>query len=141
MDRQNPYSTEEEPNDMKLRIVALLLAAVLLCAVMPAALDEFGNEIVSENAGYTNMYARDNFFKVEVESSDGVHDTGLIDAWTGKVIVPPKYADVEIISDRWQSGIILTPSDADNKDYTYTNYSTNEKLFFRVESVDYYWRL
>ena len=175
MDRQIFNSFEEEPTDMKLRIVALLLAMALLCAVMPAAMadvevmvlpedargfdlhksaktisyykrgsnyyclmDEFGNEIVSESAGYTSMNSRDNYYKVEVESADGVHDTGLIDAKTGRVIVPPKYADVEIISDRWQSGITLTPSNADDKDYTFTNYSTNEKLFFRVDTVDYY---
>ena len=160
---------------MKLRIVALLLAVALLCAILPAAvaetevmnlpaeargydlhksantisfyfrssgyyavIDAYGKEIVPLSAGYTEMYARDSFYKVEVESSDGVHNTGLIDAATGRVIVPPKYADVDIISDRWQAGITLTPSDADNKDYTYTNYSTNEKLFFRIDTVDYY---
>ena len=62
---------------------------------------------------------------------------GLIDGF-GKLLVPAKYADVNVISERWQSGVLLTPSDAENKDYTVTNYSTDEKSYYQIDAVDFY---
>ena len=51
---------------------------------------------------YTSAYARNNgFFEVEVESEDGIHDEGLLDG-QGRLLVPAEYADVNVISDRWQ---------------------------------------
>ena len=79
------------------------------------------------------------FFKVEVDSEDGVHREGIIDD-QGNVVVPAEYADVSLVSDRWAYGVKLTPSSADDKDYTYSNWSTGEKSFFRIDNVDFYYR-
>ena len=98
-----------------------------------------GEILVPASEEYTEMYPYSGypFFRVEKNVPDGIHREGLIDGF-GKVLVPPQYADVEIISERWQAGVKLTPSDADNKDYTYTNYSTDEKSFYRIDTVDLY---
>jgi hypothetical protein len=101
--------------------------------------DGKGNVIVSESAQYTNMNRDYNghFFRVEVKNDDGVHNDGLIDA-KGKVIIPAQYADIKVIDDRWQAGIKLTPSSAEDKDYTFSNWSTGEKTFYRIDTVDIY---
>ena len=90
---------------------------------------------------YRSMYTVSNssFYRVEVTSQDGVHDEGVIDD-QGQVLVPPEYADVSVISDRWIYGVKLTPSTADEKDYTFTNYSTGDKTFYRIDTVDFYYR-
>lgn len=96
------------------------------------------NVLSDKDARYLSMYARSyGYYKVEAESEDGVHDEGLLDG-QGKVLVPPVYADVDIVSDRWQVGVKLTPCEADDKDYTFSNWSTGEKLFFRIDTVDFY---
>lgn len=78
------------------------------------------------------------YFKVSARSSvDGVHDEGLLDA-QGNVIIPTEYADIAVFSNRWQAGVKLVPSEADDKDYTFTNYSTNEKSFYRIDTVDFF---
>ena len=102
-------------------------------------LDADGNELVSRDAGYTSLSPTSGypFFKTEVEADDGLHREGLIDS-TGAVLIPARYADVDIFSERWQAGILLTPSNADDKDYTVTNYSTGEKSFYRVLAADLY---
>ncbi len=99
--------------------------------------DSSGNPLT--DAVYTSIYASGSypFFEVSVQSEDGVHDEGLLDG-EGNVIIPAEYADIVIISDRWQAGVRLVPSEADDKDYTFSNWSTGEKLFFRIDSVDFY---
>ena len=95
-----------------------------------------GDVLVGEDRGYVTMYFRDSgrFIKVEVASND-VHDEGLLDQ-NGNVLAPAEYADVNVISSRWQAGIRLTPCEADDKDYTFTNYSTSEKSFYRIDYAD-----
>ncbi len=98
-----------------------------------------GTKITPEQ--YTSAYAVSDypFFEVEAESRDGIHDEGIIDE-EGHVIVPVQYADVMAVSDRWAYGVKLVPSNSDDKDYTFTNYSTNEKTFYRIDTVDFYYR-
>ncbi len=102
-------------------------------------LDADGNQLTPDNARYTEMSFRSGspLVRVEAESADGVHRKGLLDA-NGKEIMPCIYADIEFISDRWQAGVVLTPSSSNNKDYTFTNYSTNAKSYYRVSKVDFY---
>ena len=90
---------------------------------------------------YNSMYGVSDypFFKVEADSRDGIHDEGIIDD-QGNVIVPVVYADVNVVSDRWAYGVKLTSSSADDKDYTFTNFSTGDKSFFRIDTVDFYYR-
>ena len=100
-------------------------------------IDSRGNPLTQ--AIYIDMRAVSGFpfFKVQGESSDGIHNEGLIDD-KGTVIVPAEYADVEVVSEHWQYGVRLTPSEADDKDYTISNWSNNEKLFFRIDTVDFF---
>ena len=87
---------------------------------------------------YTGIYAKEyGFFKVEVASEDGVHDEGLIDS-TGRVIIPPEYADIDVVSERWQTGVKLTPCEADDKDYTFFSFGSDEKKYFRIDTVDFF---
>jgi len=79
------------------------------------------------------------YFRVEANSSDGVHDEGVIDD-QGNVLVPAVYADINIVSDRWMYGVKLVTSTADDKDYTFTNFSTGDKSFYRIDTVDFYFR-
>ena len=92
------------------------------------------------NEIYNSVYSVSGYpyFKVETDSKDGIHNEGLVDD-QGKVIVPVMYADVNVISDRWASGIKLISSSADDKDYTYSNYRTGEKSFYRIDKVDFYY--
>ena len=78
------------------------------------------------------------FFRVSRNSADGVHIKGLIDGY-GNVIIPPEYAVIEVLSTEWQLGIKLIPSSADDKDYSFTNYSNNESSFYRIATVDFYY--
>ena len=90
---------------------------------------------------YSSVYANSEypFFQVEAKSSDGIHDEGIIDD-AGNVIVPVQYADVTVVSDRWAYGVKLAASTSDDNDYTFTNYSTGDKTFWRISSVDFYFR-
>ena len=99
-----------------------------------------GVPLSDASAKYTSMsdMGHTPFFKVEVASEDGIHDEGVIDA-SGREIVPPVYADVSAINDHWVTGVKLVASSADDKDYTFTNYSTNEKFFFRIDTVDFFY--
>lgn len=102
-------------------------------------IDASGQVLLGPETGYTYMSPSSSypFFNVEVKSEDGVHRKGLLDG-NGRVLVPAEYADVNIISIRWQAGIKLTPCAAEDKDYTYTNWSTGEKSFYRVETADFF---
>ncbi|MBR3473722.1 MAG: WG repeat-containing protein [Oscillospiraceae bacterium] len=155
------------------KLLALLLALVLVLSLVPAAfaetdalnfearyaiLNKWSNTVaVQQNDGYWKLITLDgdllvpasekyidmstsssySFFTVDKESADGIHGEGLINGF-GTVLVPAKYADVEIISDRWQAGITLVSSSAEDKDYTFSNWSTDEKSFYRVDKVDLY---
>lgn len=102
-------------------------------------IDADGQVLMGEEGGYTYLNPSSSYpyFKTEVKSADGIHDEGLVDG-QGKVLVPAEYADVNIISARWQAGVKLTPSSADEKDYTFSNWSTGEKSFFRIDHADIY---
>lgn len=103
-------------------------------------IDADGNPITEEI--YSGMmYVYDlPYFKVETpNSADGIHRYGVIDD-QGNTIVPTEYADISVISDRWIAGITLTPSEADDKDYTISDWSTSEKTFYRIDQVDFFYR-
>ena len=99
--------------------------------------DPFGAALTTEPYTYMSALSQSHFFKVEVSTEDGMHDEGLIDS-NGQVIIPPEYADVNVVDDRWQTAFKLTPCAADDKDYTFTNWSTNEKTFYRIDTVDFF---
>ena len=98
-----------------------------------------GTPITGELYRSVNSVSSYPFFKVEADSADGLHDEGIIDD-QGNVIVPAVYADVTVVSDRWAYGVKLKPSSADDKDYTVSNWSTGEKDFYRIDTVDFYYR-
>ena len=102
-------------------------------------IDPQGNAVTEAIYDDMTYYSGSAFWKVRVASEDGIHGEGLIDD-QGNTIIPAQYADITVHSDRWCSAVKLTPSSADDKDYTYTNYSTDQKSFFRIESVDLYYR-
>ena len=100
-------------------------------------IDASGKTLADESAEYVEMRPRDAFFLVEKKVPDGIHRKGLIDG-QGNVLVPVEYADINVLSGRWQVGLKLTPSSAEDKDYTYTNYDTGEKSFYQIDTADFY---
>ena len=96
-------------------------------------------EVISDVYSEISNYGEYALYKVEDESIAGVHDEGMIDG-SGNVIIPLKYADIKIISDRWQCGVKLIPSTEDDKDYTFTIYgrTENTKEYYRIDTVDFY---
>ena len=98
-----------------------------------------GNVLVPETAQYSEIRNRYySFLEVQGPSADGIHYKGVIDI-AGNVVVPVQYADLDYISSRWIAGIRLTPSTAEEKDYTYTSWSSDEKSFYRIDTVDFYY--
>ena len=103
-------------------------------------IDAEGNPVTEAKYSYLSTVSQMPYFKVEVpDSADGIHNNGLIDD-QGNTIIPPEYADISVISDRWSVGIMLTPSGADEKDYTYADLSSGDKSFYRIDTVDFYFR-
>ncbi len=102
-------------------------------------IDAHGNPVTEPLYAEMRAVSDAPFFRVSVHAADGVHDEGLIDE-KGNTLIPCQYADVSVISDRWATGVKLVPSSSDDKDYTFTNWNTNEKSFYRIETVDFYFR-
>jgi len=112
----------------------------ILCRMENAAyyslLDADGNVLVPESEEYTYMSATEyGYIKVERAAADGLHDEGLLDG-DGKVLIPAEYADIDIVSSRWQLGIKLAPSSAEDKDYTVRTNDGN--TFYRIDTTDFY---
>ena len=85
------------------------------------------------SASYADMSVRSGFYRVTNES--GVNTQGLLDG-QGQVIIPLEYGSIEIISDRWQAGIVLKNSTAENYDYK----SWSGDGFYLIDRVDLYYR-
>lgn len=102
-------------------------------------IDADGNAITEEK--YDSIYSVSDqpYFKVKGTSADGLHCEGLLDD-QGNELIPAQYADVDVISAVWQVGLTLTPSSADDKDYTVSNWSTGEKEFYRIDQADFYFK-
>ncbi len=97
-----------------------------------------GKRLSPKNAEYTSMYETAyGYITVTVKTEDDIHNNGILDE-RGQILVPPIYADTNLISEKWQIGIKLISSEAENKDYTYSNWKTNEKFFYQVSAADFY---
>lgn len=90
--------------------------------------DAAGHQVI--NASFINMSSNGNFFEVATES--GLNVRGLIDA-TGGLIMPMQYADIEVVSDRWQLGVILQDATVDNYDY-----KSYDGGFWLITNIDVY---
>ena len=102
-------------------------------------IDPQGNVLSDTYSYISSSYSENGFFKVENETIEGVHDEGLIDSH-GNVVIPLEYAEINIVSSRWQYGVKLTPSTEADKDYTFTIYgrTENAKEYYRIDTVDFY---
>ena len=80
------------------------------------------------------------YLLVTVPSSDGIHGRGLLDA-DGREIIPPEYADINIISDRWQAGVVVKEISGNvARPYIYVDPETNAKRYYAVDHADLYLR-
>lgn len=68
-----------------------------------------------------------------VRQDDG--SRGLLDG-QGKVLIAPQYDDVNVISDKWATGIRLVEATAENYDYKSWG---NETKFYLIDTVDLYY--
>ena len=85
------------------------------------------------SAEYPDAYVEDmGFFKVR--DSDGLNNSGLLDG-NGSIVMPTVYGEIEVISDRWQAGIVLKSATADNYDYKGPAGS-----FYLIDRVDLFFR-
>ena len=80
---------------------------------------------------YNDASIRNGFFRVS--NSDTVNCYGLLNGF-GQQVLPLKYGDIEVISDRWQAGITLTSATAEN--YDYKSWSGNG--YYLIDTVDIY---
>ena len=90
---------------------------------------------------YSSMYYNNGAVKVENSEIGGIHDEGVLDTM-GNVLVPVEYAAVEILDANWQIGLKMVPSEADDKDYTFTIYGDGEstKEYYRIDTADVYYK-
>ena len=100
-------------------------------------MDAKGKVVVTEEAGYTDLDPWDGFFKAELSPENGRARYGLLGP-DGTVIVPVQYDEVEVLSERWLSGAVYGPGTEDDWDVSFTNMSTDEETFYKIDSVDYY---
>lgn len=100
-------------------------------------MDAKGKIVVTEDAGYTDLVPYDGCFKAEQSPENGRARYGLLGP-DGTVIVPVQYDDVEVISERWLSGVVFGPGTEDDWDYSFTSMSTDETTFYKIDSIDYY---
>ena len=100
-------------------------------------IDRDGNPLTPDI--YTDLYADSStgYYKAFVQSDDGVHCRGILNS-EGKVLVPPEYMKIEIISPRWQLGVKGVLTNSENGDLSFTNYDTNQKNFYRIDIIDFY---
>lgn len=94
-----------------------------------ALFDKKGNALT---AAYGNMGSKWNGTFLQVVNEDGLNNLGLLNA-NGGVIMPLQYADIKIESDKWQIGIILTPTEDTNGDY-----HDRDNKQFNILQADFY---
>lgn len=80
---------------------------------------------------YLSMRPREQFYEVALE--EGTNTLGLIDS-EGREILPLSYGDVEVISPRWQVGVVLEEATVDNYDYK----SWGGEHFYLVSAYDFF---
>ena len=90
-----------------------------------------GKKPLSERYNYIDL--QDQLFAVD-KSNGGQNCKGLLDE-NGKEIMPPRYAWVITLSDRWNAGIVSKPGTADAYDF----YGKNNALLL-IDKVDIYYR-
>lgn len=100
-------------------------------------MDAKGKIVATEDAGYTDLIPWDGFFKAEQRPENGRARYGFLSP-DGTVIVPVQYDDVEVISERWLSGIVFGPGTKDDWDYSFTDMDTDVETFYKIDSIDYY---
>lgn len=100
-------------------------------------MDANGKIVVTEDAGYTDLTPWDGFFKAELSPENGRARYGLLGP-DGTVIVPVQYDEVEVLSERWLSGIVYGPGTEDDRDLIISDLDTGIDSFYKVDSIDYY---
>ena len=81
---------------------------------------------------YSQIYSRNGQFIIEEDNREGLLDSD------GKLLIPPTYADIIVISDRWAAGVQLEESTAEN--YDYKSWLSDVQKFYLISSVDVYYR-
>ena len=81
---------------------------------------------------YSQIYSRNGQFIIEEDNREGLLDSD------GKLLIPPTYADIIVISDRWAAGVQLEESTAEN--YDYKSWFSDVQKFYLISSVDVYYR-
>jgi len=89
-----------------------------------------GRTVLSNPYEYIDL--QDGFFVVREKG--GQNCKGLLDE-NGKVLIPPQYAWIVTISDRWNAGIVSKPGTSDQYDF----YGKDNALLL-IDHVDLYYR-
>ena len=84
------------------------------------------------SAEYSQITSRDGQFIIQEETGEGLVDCD------GKLLIPPVYEDINVISDRWAVGIQLEESTAEN--YDYKSWFSDVQKFYLISSVDVFYR-
>ena len=79
-------------------------------------------------------------FIVRVAGADAPQSWGVIDD-AGRYLVPARYAEVKVYSDRWQAGFVVTEADAPGQHaYILYDKDTATKRYYQLDHVDFYLR-
>lgn len=95
--------------------------------------DAYGNFLTEDT--YTDAIMRETDFEVAMAGG-----RGIIDGYTGSVLVPCLYRYVERLSSRWGLGVNLKPATEENYDYKSTDYNTGDRTYYLVTTYDVYYR-
>lgn len=105
------------------------MAAVLKNASNYVLLSADGQELTDRP--YIAMRPKEMFYEVALE--EGTNVLGLIDS-EGKEVMDLAYGDVEVLSQRWQVGVVLEEATVDNYDYK----SWGGEHFYLVSAYDFF---
>ncbi len=153
----------------KLFACIAVLSLLMAVTVQPAAADSListaahdwkyaqmvestGNIVVSDSSGYylvdrngnvlsdvyQDLTVRGDVCRVTQNGKDG-----MIDAGTGQILVPCEYDHTEYLDSEntnWLVGYRLMPTGTeDYNDFYSTNYNTNTKTYYIIDSTDFYY--
>lgn len=130
-----PETTLLEVRDAELNVETNTIAVRRAEGACYELVDAEGAVLVSADEEYVAMSPEGAFFTVDRAAEGILPCRGLISG-QGEPVIPVQYHDVEVISERWQSGIMLTSADPEDWDYCFFLDEGDE--YYKVDYTDFY---
>lgn len=94
-----------------------------------AVYDAQGNKISDSYRDISSLYGSS---YLKVSNGGGYNVSGMIDAATGKLVLPMQYGDIDAVDANWFTAVVLTPTTESEGDYS--SYSDGSK--YNIDYVD-----